>query len=179
MKWPGICPAIFCCRSLRRRFTQSVFRKFTRSVFCLVRKADCKPLIVEVDHVPQAGRRSVVEIGRARREPAQDRSFEPADILAFAGDHGAARVGDLVDFAGERAVLELACDREHRAAPKYRALGACCRRHRARRYPSGALTEWWPTFGASWQVPQNPEMWSTVELIVEAGNARDVDLGSC
>ena len=82
--------------------------------FLLVRKANCEPLVVEVDHVPQGGSRTIVEVRRARSEPAQDRTFEPADILALAGDHGAAWVGHFVDLSGERAFREIAGQREHR-----------------------------------------------------------------
>ena len=53
-----------------------------------------------------------MEIRRARREPAQNRSFQAADVLAQAADHGLAGVGDRVDRAGQRTLR--AGQREHR-----------------------------------------------------------------
>src|SRR5262245_57324055 len=55
----------------------------------LIGKADAEALVVEVHRVHQRRRRAVVEIGRARRQAAQDRSFQLADVGALAGDHGA------------------------------------------------------------------------------------------
>src|SRR5262249_34582206 len=97
--------------------------------FFLVGKADSEALVVEVDDVAQAGGRTVVEVGGARGEPAQDRALEAADVLALAADHRPARVGDLVDPALERMLVRHvgAGEGEHRQpgnVERRRLLGA-------------------------------------------------------
>ena len=127
--------------------------------FLLVSKADRETLVIEVDDVPQGGGRTIVEIRRACREPAQDRSLESADILAFAADHGAARVGDLVDAAGERTLLQVSVNT---GSPAMSSTGGFLSPASGTPMSNGALTEWFPIFGESWQVPQNPGMLSTL-----------------
>src|SRR5262249_16149448 len=55
--------------------------------------------VVEVDDVPQARGRAVVEVGRAAGEPAQDRPLEAPDVLPEPGDQRPAGVGDDLDLA--------------------------------------------------------------------------------
>jgi hypothetical protein len=52
------------------RFRSECVQEVYEIGFLLVREANCEPLVIEVDHVAQAGGRSIVEIGRACREPA-------------------------------------------------------------------------------------------------------------
>src|SRR5262245_36848042 len=73
----------------------------------LVGQADGEALVVEVDHVQQRFGRAVVEERRARRQPAQDRPLELADVLALAGDLRAAGIGGAEGLAGERARVAL------------------------------------------------------------------------
>ena len=72
----------------------SVFRKFTKSCFCCVCETDTEALVVEVDHVHQGGCRTVVKIGRTRRQSSQNRSLELADVGALTGNQRSAGVGD-------------------------------------------------------------------------------------
>src|SRR5437588_6130534 len=44
----------------------------------LVGQADGEAQVVEIDRIQQGRRRAVVEVGRARRQSAQDRSFDLA-----------------------------------------------------------------------------------------------------
>src|SRR4029453_15978502 len=53
---------------------------------------DPEARVVEIDGVGQARGRAVVEVGSARRERTQDRSFELADVVPFPGHHRAPRV---------------------------------------------------------------------------------------
>ena len=64
-------------------------------VFLGVGKADAKPLVIEVDDGIQVACRAVMEIGSPCRERAQDRALESSDVLPFAGDKRAARIGGL------------------------------------------------------------------------------------
>ena len=48
----------------------------------LVRETEVKSLVVEVHRVEQGGCRAVVEIGRACGQSPQNKSLEPADVLA-------------------------------------------------------------------------------------------------
>jgi hypothetical protein len=50
----------------------------------LLGHADVEPIIVEIDHVQQRGRRTIMEIGRACCETAKDWSFEFADVIPLA-----------------------------------------------------------------------------------------------
>ena len=52
-----------------------------------------------------------MEVGSARSESAQDRSLESTDVLAFAGNHGAARIRHFVDLTSEQTLR--ACQGEH------------------------------------------------------------------
>src|SRR5277367_374302 len=52
-----------------------------------------KPCFIEVNDVQQVSRRAVVEVGRTRREPAQDRSFDLADMIEVSIDQSLAKVG--------------------------------------------------------------------------------------
>src|ERR1051326_4006338 len=61
--------------------------------------------VVEVHHVVQTGGRTIVEIGRSRRETAQDRSLELANVGPLAGDERSARIGCLHYLAG-RAIAQ-------------------------------------------------------------------------
>src|SRR5215475_1891960 len=56
-------------------------------------EADGEALVVEVHHVRQGLGRTVVEVRRACREPAQDRPLELADVGAFSRDLRTAGVG--------------------------------------------------------------------------------------
>src|SRR6266436_4717371 len=58
-------------------------------------EADIKPSIVELHRILQRGSRAVVEVGCSRRQPAQYRSLELADVGALPGDQGTTRVGYL------------------------------------------------------------------------------------
>ena len=66
----------------------------------LVGEADVETLIIKLHDICQCGGGAVVEIRRARRQAAQDRSLQLADIGAFASDQGAAGVGNLKYLPG-------------------------------------------------------------------------------
>jgi hypothetical protein len=93
-----------------------VFKEIDEIGFLLAAKPKSEPLVVEVDDLPQRCRRTVVEIGSACCQPSKNRTLEPADILALAGDHRPPRIGDFVDFILERiAIGDVgALQREHR-----------------------------------------------------------------
>src|SRR5260221_5721073 len=74
--------------------------------YFVVGEADAEPLVVEVDGRVQILRRAVMEIRRPRRQRAEDRSLEPADILPLAGDQRASRIGDLDRSERRRRVPE-------------------------------------------------------------------------
>ena len=57
--------------------------------------ADIFVIPQDLDDIRQRSGRTVMEVRRARRQPAQNRSFDFADIGTFAADHGAADVCDL------------------------------------------------------------------------------------
>src|SRR5437016_14113640 len=61
----------------------------------LFREPDPEPLVVEVDHIRQGGRPTIVEIRSACRQPAQDWSLKLADVGTISADHRAADVGHL------------------------------------------------------------------------------------
>ena len=69
-------------------------------VLLLVVQVQGEPSVVEIDGLVQVLRRSVVEVRRPRREPAQDRSLEAADVVPLPGDECTARVGRLDRRAG-------------------------------------------------------------------------------
>ena len=119
----------------------------------LVGESDVETLIVELNDIRQRGSGAVVEIGCARRQPAQDRSLHFADVGAFPGDQGATRIGDLEHLSGQRPGC--APDRKNRQSGNIQGGGLAARAFATLMF-NGALTEWFPTFGVSWQVPQNP-----------------------
>ena len=125
-------------------------------------EADIEALVVEIDHVPQSRGRTVVKIRRPRREAAQDRSFEPTDILAFAGDHRASRIGYLIDLSGERALAERAGDREHRQTGNIEYRGGFFARIGNTDVEGRLYRMMADIRRVSWQVPQKPGIVGTL-----------------
>jgi hypothetical protein len=63
---------------------------------------DVEALIVEIHHIQQCRRRTVVEIRRPSGQPAQNWSLHLADIGAFAGNQRSTRISDGVSVTGIR-----------------------------------------------------------------------------
>ena len=143
-----------------------------------MREADIEALVVELDDVAQVRGRAVVEVGGASGKPAQDRSLEAADIFALAADHGAARVGDLIDLAFQRmAVGDVgAGEREHRQfgnVERRRLIGAGI----GNADIDGQLDRVVADVGGVVAGAAEAADAVDAELVVEAGHACDVDLG--
>jgi hypothetical protein len=66
-------------------------------------QANAEALVIELDDIRQCSGRTVMEVWRARRQPAPDQPFDFADIGAFAADHGATNIGDLKRLPSQRA----------------------------------------------------------------------------
>ena len=96
-----------------------------------------------------------MEIRCPRRQPAEDRALQFADIGALPGDQRASRVGDLERPPGERP--RRAPESEDRESANVQGWGLFLPASATPMF-SCALTEWFPMFGASWQVPQEPAM---------------------
>src|SRR4051812_47068717 len=80
----GVTPVVEASRVSERT------QKRNQIELLLIREPDAETSIVEVNDVEQRGCPAVVEIRCARRQSAQDRSFELADVGTGAADHGAA-----------------------------------------------------------------------------------------
>src|SRR6478736_82473 len=63
-------------------------QKSDQVLFLLSGQVHLEPLIVEIDKLLQIRSGSVMEIGRARSQAAQDWAFATVHIAAFAGDEG-------------------------------------------------------------------------------------------
>src|SRR5579885_736002 len=75
--------------------------------FFLRRQADREAAIVELHHVLQRRRRTVVKIWGARRQSAQYRPLELADIGASAADHRPPQIGHVEGLSAERTARAL------------------------------------------------------------------------
>ena len=115
-----------------------------------------------------------MEVGRACREPAQDRPFESADILAFAADHGAARVSHFVDLAGKGALR--ARQREHRQPGNVEHRGFFVAGIGDANI-QGSLDRVVADIRRVMAGAAESRDARSIEIIVKAGNSRDVDLG--
>src|SRR5689334_11623431 len=72
-------------------------------------KTYSEPLLIEGNYVTQTGRRTIVEVRRARRQSPQDRSFHFSNVGPQPGDQSASRISGLYRLAGS-VVLQ----RDHR-----------------------------------------------------------------
>ncbi len=53
-------------------------------------------LVVELHNIVKCGCNAIMKIGCSSGQSAQNRPFDLADVGALAGDHGPARIGNLV-----------------------------------------------------------------------------------
>ena len=97
-----------------------------------------------------------MEIGRAGCQAAQDRPLELAEIGALAGYRSAAQIGDLENLSRQGGPA--AHQTVKTSNPEICKAGGGFTPALAMPMFRGALTEWLPAFGVSWQVPQNPAM---------------------
>src|SRR6185437_12001196 len=117
--------------------------------------------------------RSVMEIRRARRQPAENGTFELADIGALSGDQRASWIGDLKHLPGKRPLLagqgeyRQTGDVEHR-----RALGTRIGDTDVERRLDGVVAHIGCVVAgaAESRIARDPEG------VVEARNTRDVDV---
>src|SRR5215469_9384561 len=115
-----------------------------------------------------------MKIWGARRKPAQNRSLEPADVLALAADHGLSCVGDFVDLAGQRTLH--AGQGEHRQSrnvEKGRRLGAGIRDTDIQRCLHRMVAD----IGRVVTGAAEPRNAREIEIVVKARDASNVDRG--
>jgi hypothetical protein len=121
-------------------------------LLCL-RKANTKTLVIKVHDIEQSGCRTIMEVGRPRSEPTKDRSFDLADIGTVACNHRSARVGDHKNLTRKRPPGAFQVKTGN---PEMSRAGGLLVPAFAMPMFKDALTEWSPTLGVSWHVPQNP-----------------------
>ena len=173
LKWPGFSPGHFFFQETR---SSERIQEVDEIRLVFAAEADVEPLIIKVDDVPQGFSRTVVEIRRTGGEATEDRSLKSTDVLALAADHGAAGIGHFVDLSGERTVFELAGYREHRQASNveyWRGFFACVGNADIERRLDGMMSDIRRVVAGAAEARNA----FNIEIIVEAGNACDVDPG--
>ena len=78
-------------------------------------KADCKTLVIKIDHGFEVFREPVVEIGGTRGQPAEDWAFEATDVFPLPCDQRASRISGDLDLP--RDLVAQRVERQVRSAP--------------------------------------------------------------